>query len=136
MFIKYKNAMKEKAKLESTITSLRKKETLSSNKLLRMILSFALVSFFLRLPEIVTFCVLKYYQLTFSTKRFLFFNQNQNIRYTTMEYYCYSRKKCEKILKGFQVLFKVSFLLNIFILFFMNKVFRNKVKSLALKLKK
>ena len=136
MFVKYKNIVKERAKIESTITSLRKKETLTSNKLLRMIISFASVNFLLRLPEIVVFCVLKYYQLTFSNKRFLYFKLNQYIKFSNMEYYCYNRKNCEKILKGFQVLFKVSFLLNIFILYFMNKIFRNKVKSLAFKLKK
>ena len=139
MFNNYKKALKEKAKISSVSQNMKTKNSSNEKRLLRLIISFAMVNFFLRLPEFIVFIILKYYKLVLSNKFFTFLNSQSKydlIDYNAIEYVCSYKQNCEKLFKSFQVLFKLSYLTNIFILCFMNKIFRNKLDAYALRMKK
>ena len=135
MFFKYKDAMKKKAKITSTRANL-KNDSSKDNKLLRIIIIFALINFLIRLPEMILFCVIRYYQLKASYKKFLFLFNFEDSYTNVTEYVCYYGQNCEKIEKAARIFYKISFLSNIFFLYLTNKIFRNKIKSLVFKNRK
>ena len=125
MFFKYKKAIIEKSKILNS----KQNDTKNDNKMLRIIISFAIFNFFSRLPEIILYCITKYHILIYTNTRFEGLQTNASL----MEFICELRQNCEKIFKAVQVLFKVTFLSNFLVLYSMNKLFRRKIKSIFIK---
>ena len=124
LFFKYRNFMKMKKKILSS------NEASSSNdhKILKMIIWFGIINFVLRTPELILSSINIYLQYNindniFSEKYLL--NESSNL-----QIFCNLNKFCQEVLKSTQVLYKVSYFLNLFLFIHFNTVLKNNFKNI------
>ena len=130
MSIKYKNAMEKKKKICSTLGIVNQKKNQINNKYFKQIVLFGSANFASRLPEIILFFLTKNYNLKLNIYDL------STTKLNNFDIYCYIDRNCDRILKWTQSLSKISFIFSFFVLYFMNRNFRNTFKNILKQIKR
>ena len=131
MFFKYRKIIKEKIRLSTILLNSSKGKPSIENNLLKYIILFSSINFIFRLPELILFFISKYFNLKNMLAIFIPILDTSKLNFSALnefEDFCFFKKNCQKLLKTSQTIFKISFVSNIFVLFFTNKTFKKKMK--------